>query len=274
MRILPLTLALVATRALAFSPQPHVLADHVARVEGQAERAAEARRSSRRWRAYHRQPVLERALALRVAQVGEWSLPVARVLRHLGENAWALGRRDQAHEYLGRSHEILVALSGSDAPETLEVASQRAESLRRRNYAGRAGYRLREAWVAAEERTGPYDPAKLPDYQARRAERLGTEYYREGRYAAAAPHFQRALANWEKSLGPGHPQVMKMRWRLAKCAQKQTAVPEHPRTNLEWMQKVTRLRNLTGGMAGVRPHGPDPRPEALVNRWDPARQAF
>ena len=36
---------------------------------------------------------------------------------------------------------------------------------------------------------------------------LATLYYDQGRYADAEPRYQRALAIWEKVLGPEHPNV-------------------------------------------------------------------
>ena len=37
--------------------------------------------------------------------------------------------------------------------------------------------------------------------------RAGYETYQEGQYAEAEPLFRRALAIWEKALGPQHPAV-------------------------------------------------------------------
>jgi tetratricopeptide (TPR) repeat protein len=145
---------------------------------------------------------------------------VGRIHARLGRLSWKLKRRKDAQEHLGRAAEILKAQLGSDRAETQGVLSDYAESMRRRAYSGRAEPRLREAWHAVQKATGPYGERELPDHQARRAERLGEEYYRSGRLDRAEMMYQRALRQWLPLLGPDHPRVIRTRWRLARISRR------------------------------------------------------
>jgi tetratricopeptide (TPR) repeat protein len=215
------------------------------RLEFQARRVRPTGKGAARRNALRREPLLRKALALRQQDDGEWSIPAARVLSRLAENAWDRGERDEAHAYLTRSYEIFKALKGSDDSEAVALEARLGESYRRRHQAGRAGFRLRDAWHASQAATGPYSEGPLPEYQALRAERIGTTYYRRGSYRRAEPYFQRVIKLWEPILGPDHPRVLRARWRLAKIAQKLTRVPENPRTNQEFHDRLNRLTWVT-----------------------------
>lgn len=214
--------------SLGASPGTRALrAAWAARNEEVAARPFCGGRREERLEALRRRPALERALALRTRDQGEWSLPVARLLARLSENAADRGACAEARDLLARAHQIFLGLKGSEDAETVTLQARLADTFRERNRAGRATHRLREAWHRTQAVTGPYDEGPLPEYQAIRAERIATTYYRRGEYARAVPLFQRALKLWLPHLGPDHPRVLRVRWRLAKIARKRSGPPEH-----------------------------------------------
>ncbi len=188
-------------------------------------------------------PLLRRRLREYIARDGEWSLSAARIYRRLAERSNLLGDKKQAQTWMAKSHEIFLALSGSEDRETIQVKSELAELLRRRGYVGRAEPRLLEAWHQSQALRGPWDESNLPSRQARVAERKAMAAAKRGKLSMACSLYQRALKEWLPLLGPDHPRVLRVRWCLARL-QKHMADPHRAKSFQEFWRRCLRLENL------------------------------
>ncbi len=110
---------------------------------------------------------------------------------------------------------ILCLASFAVAQDTLWQTYMQATS---RAYA-HGQYPAAEKWLLAAlreaEKFGEQDPRL-----ARTLNALGEVYRTQGKYAEAEPLYRRALAIWEKALGPEHPNVAQGLEKYAKLLRK------------------------------------------------------
>jgi eukaryotic-like serine/threonine-protein kinase len=167
-------------RANALADQPLVQArmfDVVGRVYqsmGQYERA---------------QPLLERALRLRVEQWGPERLEVATSLAHLAEILRRRAEYDSAQTLLLRAGSIQTRLLGSDHPAYGETLHELSRVAVHRGELGEAERLGREALDLRRRVLGPADPLTITSLT-----QLGTILRQQGDYTGAEAAFREALA--------------------------------------------------------------------------------
>jgi CHAT domain-containing protein/tetratricopeptide (TPR) repeat protein len=147
-------------------------------------------------------PVLERALAIREANLGPDDLDLATSLDNLARLREAQGRLDEAGWLFERTLGISEKVLGSTAPATAATQNNLALLYRKQGRYDEAEPLLTRALAAREKALGPEDSSVGVILMS-----LAAVYQDEERFDQAEPLMKRALAVLEKSHGPDHLDV-------------------------------------------------------------------
>lgn len=178
-------------------PDDHSLKDPAARV---ARLANEALAHCERGALYAAEAPLLRALELAENADGSGLHQTAHVLSHLGFVALSRGMYEQAVAYYRRALAIREARLGPADAETLRSVEEVAEALFQADASTDESDALALRAIAGYEALGHDDPALAVLIGT-----LGWRRYWVGRYADAEPPSLRALAMFERLLGPDDP---------------------------------------------------------------------
>lgn len=149
---------------------------------------------------YAAEAPLLRALELAETAFGPDHHMIAYVLSHLGFVAVSRGMNEQAAAYYRRALAIREAHLGPDHPETLHSVEELAGALFQADAMSDESDALALRAIAGYDALGRDDAAL-----ARLIGTLAWRRYWVGRHAEAEPLFLRALAMYERLLGPGDP---------------------------------------------------------------------
>ena len=179
------------------------------------------------------QPLLERALSIRVRALGPSHIEVANVLNRLALLHHGHGLYAQAQPLHERALAIREQALGPDHPDVAVSLNNLAILHDDQGRYTEAQPLHERALAIREEALGRDHP-----HVAESLNNLANLHYEQGRYAESQPPYERALAIREKALGPDHPSVAVSLNNLANVYAQQGRYAEaqqfHERTLAIW----------------------------------------
>ena len=188
------------------------------------------------------EPLLQRALQIRIQTRGQEHPDVASCLDELAILSFRQGKYEQAEPLHRRALHIWEKTLGSEDLQVARPLYGLARLHLRQGKYEQAEPFYRRALHIWEKNLGPEHPEV-----AKSLDGLAILYSHQGKYEQAEPLYRRALHIWEKSLGPQHPLVAyallgladlsyeqgkdeqaESFYRQALHIQEQTLGPEHP----------------------------------------------
>jgi eukaryotic-like serine/threonine-protein kinase len=181
-------------------------------------------------------PLLEEALELRLASLGEGHPDVATSLDELGQLLWEMGEYPEAEEALRQALHIREEAFGPWSLEVAEVLDRLGSVLVTQGRFAEAQPVHQRALAIREAEAGPDDLLV-----ARTLDDIAVWHLDQGLFADAEPHARRALEIRERQLGLDHPEVSysanTLAISLANQGESEEALELHRRT-LEIRERI------------------------------------
>jgi len=155
-------------------------------------------------------PQLQRALALRVKELGVRNLDTLKSMRALANAYHRAGRKEDALELRIRNFNLEKEELGPKNVDTLTAASNLAISYREVGQLKEALALDEETLKLRKEVLGPDDPGTISSMGS-----LASTYVSMGRNEEALPIRTEVLKMFKKELGPGHPDTLSSMQNLA-----------------------------------------------------------
>ncbi len=146
------------------------------------------------------EPLYQRALSIRVQQLGPHHPDTAQSLNNLALLYQAQGKYEQAEPLYQRALAIREQQLGPQHPATAQSLNNLAALYQDQGKYEQAEPLYQRALAIREQQLGPQHPSTATSLN-----NLAGLYQDQGKYSQAEPLYQRALAIREQQLGPQHP---------------------------------------------------------------------